>query len=246
VRRPHSERGMISPGERAPVVEETGLIEGLGGMILRRSCMDLKSWPDEGVLSRRTSRRRSSAPAICSRCRGRARRRRPACGALGDHDRGPPRGDVFAVGKGVVDSQEDRRRRQGKGHERKAVRLKRVCRRLHQRHQGLTGALARGVGNWRQFATMAETATAARPSWSTAAITPSSCGLSCCSSASCFDERCWSTERSRARRRRPRRSQEMARIGSLNMGFSEAARSDFENPRKVSNKGCTYYFGASS
>jgi diguanylate cyclase (GGDEF)-like protein/PAS domain S-box-containing protein len=49
VRWPHPERGMISPGEFIPVAEETGLINGLGGMILRRSCMDAASWPDEDV-----------------------------------------------------------------------------------------------------------------------------------------------------------------------------------------------------
>jgi diguanylate cyclase (GGDEF)-like protein/PAS domain S-box-containing protein len=47
VRWPHPERGMISPGEFIPVAEETGLINGLGGMILRRSCMDAANWPDE-------------------------------------------------------------------------------------------------------------------------------------------------------------------------------------------------------
>jgi diguanylate cyclase (GGDEF)-like protein/PAS domain S-box-containing protein len=49
VRWPHPERGMISPGEFIPVAEETGLINGLGGMILRRACMDAASWPDEDV-----------------------------------------------------------------------------------------------------------------------------------------------------------------------------------------------------
>jgi diguanylate cyclase (GGDEF)-like protein/PAS domain S-box-containing protein len=47
VRWPHSERGMISPGEFIPVAEETGLINALGGLMLRRACMDAARWPDE-------------------------------------------------------------------------------------------------------------------------------------------------------------------------------------------------------
>jgi diguanylate cyclase (GGDEF)-like protein/PAS domain S-box-containing protein len=47
VRWPDPERGMISPGEFIPVAEETGLINGLGGMILRRSCMDAANWPGD-------------------------------------------------------------------------------------------------------------------------------------------------------------------------------------------------------
>jgi EAL domain-containing protein (putative c-di-GMP-specific phosphodiesterase class I) len=47
VRWPHPERGMISPAEFIPVAEETGLINGLGGLILRRACMDAALWPDD-------------------------------------------------------------------------------------------------------------------------------------------------------------------------------------------------------
>ena len=47
VRWPHPERGMISPAEFIPVAEETGLINPLGGLMLRRACMDAASWPDE-------------------------------------------------------------------------------------------------------------------------------------------------------------------------------------------------------
>jgi diguanylate cyclase (GGDEF)-like protein/PAS domain S-box-containing protein len=46
VRWPHAERGMISPAEFIPVAEETGLINGLGGLMLRRACMDAALWPD--------------------------------------------------------------------------------------------------------------------------------------------------------------------------------------------------------
>jgi diguanylate cyclase (GGDEF)-like protein/PAS domain S-box-containing protein len=46
VRWPDSERGMISPAEFIPVAEETGLINPLGGLMLRRACMDAALWPD--------------------------------------------------------------------------------------------------------------------------------------------------------------------------------------------------------
>jgi diguanylate cyclase (GGDEF)-like protein/PAS domain S-box-containing protein len=47
VRWPHLERGMISPAEFIPVAEDTGLINGLGGLMLRRACMDAAHWPDQ-------------------------------------------------------------------------------------------------------------------------------------------------------------------------------------------------------
>jgi EAL domain-containing protein (putative c-di-GMP-specific phosphodiesterase class I) len=47
VRWPHPERGMISPGEFIPVAEETGLISAVGGLMLRRACMDAAEWPDD-------------------------------------------------------------------------------------------------------------------------------------------------------------------------------------------------------
>ncbi|UGY07086.1 putative bifunctional diguanylate cyclase/phosphodiesterase [Bradyrhizobium quebecense] len=47
VRWPHPERGMISPGEFIPVAEETGLINPLGALMLRRACMDAAQWPDD-------------------------------------------------------------------------------------------------------------------------------------------------------------------------------------------------------
>lgn len=46
VRWPHPERGMISPGEFIPVAEETGLINPLGWMILKRACADAARWAD--------------------------------------------------------------------------------------------------------------------------------------------------------------------------------------------------------
>ena len=47
VRWPHTERGMIPPVEFIPVAEETGLISALGGLMLRRACMDAAAWPDD-------------------------------------------------------------------------------------------------------------------------------------------------------------------------------------------------------
>jgi len=47
VRWPDPERGMISPAEFIPVAEDTGLINALGGLMLRGACMDAALWPDE-------------------------------------------------------------------------------------------------------------------------------------------------------------------------------------------------------
>jgi diguanylate cyclase (GGDEF)-like protein/PAS domain S-box-containing protein len=47
VRWPHPERGMVSPAEFIPVAEETGLIDAVGGLILRHSCTDAARWPDD-------------------------------------------------------------------------------------------------------------------------------------------------------------------------------------------------------
>ncbi len=47
VRWPHPERGMVSPAEFIPVAEETGLIKAIGGLMLRRACMDAATWPDD-------------------------------------------------------------------------------------------------------------------------------------------------------------------------------------------------------
>jgi diguanylate cyclase (GGDEF)-like protein/PAS domain S-box-containing protein len=47
VRWPHPERGMISPAEFIPVAEETGLINAVGSLMLRRACMDASQWPDD-------------------------------------------------------------------------------------------------------------------------------------------------------------------------------------------------------
>lgn len=41
----HPERGMIAPGEFIPVAEETGLISDLGGLVLRKACIEAAKWP---------------------------------------------------------------------------------------------------------------------------------------------------------------------------------------------------------
>jgi EAL domain-containing protein (putative c-di-GMP-specific phosphodiesterase class I) len=38
---------MISPAEFIPVAEETGLINALGGLMLRRACADAAKWPED-------------------------------------------------------------------------------------------------------------------------------------------------------------------------------------------------------
>ncbi|WP_454633891.1 bifunctional diguanylate cyclase/phosphodiesterase [Bradyrhizobium cenepequi] len=41
----HPERGMISPAEFIPVAEDTGLINELGGWVLRTACAEAAAWP---------------------------------------------------------------------------------------------------------------------------------------------------------------------------------------------------------
>ena len=47
MRWPHAERGMVSPADFIPVAEETGLINPLGALMLRRACADAALWPDD-------------------------------------------------------------------------------------------------------------------------------------------------------------------------------------------------------
>jgi diguanylate cyclase (GGDEF)-like protein/PAS domain S-box-containing protein len=45
----HPERGMVSPAEFVPVLEETGLIVPVGDWVLQRACEDLKAWQAAGL-----------------------------------------------------------------------------------------------------------------------------------------------------------------------------------------------------
>ena len=44
----HPERGLVSPAEFIPVLEETGLIVAAGDWVLQRACADLKAWQAAG------------------------------------------------------------------------------------------------------------------------------------------------------------------------------------------------------
>jgi diguanylate cyclase (GGDEF)-like protein/PAS domain S-box-containing protein len=45
----HPERGLVTPGEFIPVLEETGLIVPVGERVLRRACADLQAWRAAGL-----------------------------------------------------------------------------------------------------------------------------------------------------------------------------------------------------
>jgi len=45
----HPQRGLVSPAEFIPVLEETGLIVQVGEWVIRRACEDLKSWIAAGL-----------------------------------------------------------------------------------------------------------------------------------------------------------------------------------------------------
>jgi diguanylate cyclase (GGDEF)-like protein len=45
----HPQRGMVSPAEFIPVLEESGLIVQVGEWVLRRACRDVKAWCEAGL-----------------------------------------------------------------------------------------------------------------------------------------------------------------------------------------------------
>jgi diguanylate cyclase (GGDEF)-like protein/PAS domain S-box-containing protein len=47
----HPERGIVSPAEFIPVLEETGLIVPAGEWVLRRACLDMRAWREAGLAS---------------------------------------------------------------------------------------------------------------------------------------------------------------------------------------------------
>src|SRR6185503_8814551 len=45
----HPERGLVSPGEFMPLLEETGLVVPVGDWVLREVCRQLNEWQRAGV-----------------------------------------------------------------------------------------------------------------------------------------------------------------------------------------------------
>ncbi len=51
LRLPHRRRGVVSPGAFIPLAEQTGLITGIGGWVLRAACREAATWPGRITIS---------------------------------------------------------------------------------------------------------------------------------------------------------------------------------------------------
>ncbi len=49
------QKGLVSPVTFIPIAEETGQIVEIGDLVLRKACMDMKKWIDEGLLTGRVA-----------------------------------------------------------------------------------------------------------------------------------------------------------------------------------------------
>ncbi len=45
----HKDKGMVSPGQFIPIIEDTGLIVPIGEWVLRQACLDMAKWQKQGL-----------------------------------------------------------------------------------------------------------------------------------------------------------------------------------------------------
>jgi diguanylate cyclase (GGDEF)-like protein len=61
----HPERGLIAPGDFIPLAEETGLIVPIGEWVLRQSCAEAATWPEDIDLAVNLSPVQFKSPHLC-------------------------------------------------------------------------------------------------------------------------------------------------------------------------------------